>query len=86
MSRWSYFLDVVHLVPASELLAVAIVWFMAQATYNLKFHPLAKYPGPKIAAISNIWWAFHRLSLSLAVYLSAHQLKPSAASAAGTHG
>ncbi|KAI1422849.1 cytochrome P450 [Xylaria sp. FL1777] len=27
--------------------------------YNIFFHPLAKYPGPRLASISDIWAAYH---------------------------
>jgi hypothetical protein len=60
MLQWSYFWDLVNLLPVRQLLAVAITGIIAQTIYNLKFHPLAKYPGPKIAAVSNIWWALNR--------------------------
>lgn len=31
----------------------------AIATYRLILHPLAQVPGPRLAAISNIWYAYH---------------------------
>ncbi|KAH7316854.1 cytochrome P450 [Stachybotrys elegans] len=34
------------------------IYAAARAVYNLHFHPAAKYPGPRLAAISNIWWAY----------------------------
>ncbi|KAI8623597.1 cytochrome P450 [Xylariaceae sp. FL1651] len=30
--------------------------------YNVFFHPLAKYPGPRLAVISDIWLAYHYTS------------------------
>ncbi|KAI1501375.1 cytochrome P450 [Biscogniauxia marginata] len=33
-----------------------------RSIWRLYFHPLSKYPGPKLAAISDIWYAYHSLS------------------------
>ncbi|KAI1747079.1 cytochrome P450 monooxygenase-like protein [Xylaria castorea] len=47
--------------PAVGTLAVAlsiILYYTAQAVYLLFFHPLAKYPGPKLAAVSELWWVW----------------------------
>ncbi|KAI1119881.1 cytochrome P450 [Nemania abortiva] len=62
MLQLGYSWDLVNLLPAKQLLAVAIIGFISQIVYNLKFHPLSKYPGPKIAAVSNIWWALNSIS------------------------
>ncbi|KAK8075890.1 hypothetical protein PG997_010553, partial [Apiospora hydei] len=32
-----------------------------RVVWRLYFHPLSKYPGPRIAAISDIWYAYHSL-------------------------
>ncbi|RDW69963.1 hypothetical protein BP5796_08360 [Coleophoma crateriformis] len=37
-------------------LALTLLYFLGHIIYNLFFHPLAKYPGPKLAAISELWY------------------------------
>lgn len=32
-----------------------------QTFYNLFLHPLASYPGPKLAAAGRLWYAYHQL-------------------------
>ncbi|VUC34838.1 unnamed protein product [Clonostachys rosea] len=45
-----------QLLSASAALGTA--YFTSRVVYNLYFHPLSKYPGPKLAAISDLWWAY----------------------------
>ncbi|RAH76706.1 cytochrome P450 [Aspergillus japonicus CBS 114.51] len=35
---------------------------LCRTIYLLCFHPLANYPGPRLAAVSNLWYAYHWLS------------------------
>ncbi|KAF1993192.1 cytochrome P450 [Amniculicola lignicola CBS 123094] len=37
-------------------------YYLAHAIYCINFHPLSKYPGPKLAAFSNVWWAYSSTS------------------------
>ncbi|KAI0477089.1 cytochrome P450 [Xylariaceae sp. FL0804] len=38
--------------------ALAFAYLAARTVYNLYFHPLSKFPGPKVAAITDLWWAY----------------------------
>ncbi|ROW04707.1 hypothetical protein VMCG_04868 [Cytospora schulzeri] len=53
-------------IPNSQLLTVAvttlIAYSVARGIYNLYFHPISKYPGPKLAAVSNAWYAYNWLT------------------------
>ncbi|RWA06309.1 hypothetical protein EKO27_g8804 [Xylaria grammica] len=62
MLQLSYFWDLISHLPIRQVLTLAIIVYISQLVHNLKFHPLSKYPGPTIAAVSNIWWAFHSIS------------------------
>jgi hypothetical protein len=49
-------------------IAYSIFWIL-RATYRLFFHPLARYPGSKFAAVSKPWyewyWNFHQKGMLL---------------------
>lgn len=42
------------------LLAVIPFFFVARIFYRLYLHPLSKYPGPRLAAISSLYRAYHQ--------------------------
>ncbi|RYP69623.1 hypothetical protein DL769_005243 [Monosporascus sp. CRB-8-3] len=44
------------------IFASAVFCLTVRSIWRIYFHPLSKYPGPKIAAISDIWYAYHSLS------------------------
>ncbi|KAI0601521.1 putative cytochrome P450 [Biscogniauxia sp. FL1348] len=44
-------------VLGGVLLLAAVLYRLGYCVYLLWFHPLAKYPGPSLAAISEIWYA-----------------------------
>lgn len=35
-----------------------VAYWIGRSIYNIKFHRLSKYPGPKLAAVSDLWWAY----------------------------
>lgn len=46
----------------------SLFYILAKAIYRLHFHPLSKFPGPKLAAITSLYdflffgykgWSFH---------------------------
>ena len=48
--------------------AALIVSLLAKTVYRLTCHPLAAFPGPKLAAITNFYGAFFDLSASSSSY------------------
>lgn len=44
------------------ILAGISVYAAARCLYLLYFHPLSKFPGPRLAAVSNVWYAYHWFS------------------------
>ncbi|POS68686.1 averantin oxidoreductase, partial [Diaporthe helianthi] len=51
---YSWLTGVCHLIPQ------AVIYKLYVIIYNLYFHPLATYPGPRLAAASQIWiiWSY----------------------------
>ncbi|KAI1779231.1 cytochrome P450 [Hypoxylon cercidicola] len=44
------------------VLGAVFIYGVSRTIFLLHFHPLSGFPGPRIAAISNIWYAYHWLS------------------------
>ncbi|CAG8978252.1 hypothetical protein HYALB_00009149 [Hymenoscyphus albidus] len=40
-------------------LASTIIYVSSRCVYHLYFHPVSQLPGPKLAAVSNVWYAYH---------------------------
>ncbi|CAJ2510910.1 Uu.00g065350.m01.CDS01 [Anthostomella pinea] len=46
----------------TAILGAALAYIAIRCIYLLYFHPLVQFPGPKIAAVSNTWYAYQWLS------------------------
>ena len=42
-----------------QLLSFAVCYFLAIGTYRLVFHPLARFPGPRLAALTRLYEGFY---------------------------
>jgi hypothetical protein len=38
-----------------RLLAATLVYLLLRSIYRMKFHPLAKFPGPRLAALTSMY-------------------------------
>jgi hypothetical protein len=50
-----------QLTPVSVLvtvIAIGLTWAISTAFYNVYHHPLAHFPGPRLAAASKFWLAY----------------------------
>ncbi|KAI0410783.1 cytochrome P450 [Xylaria grammica] len=53
--------------PAAQWLVTlaslsVVSWLAGRCAWRLFLHPLSRYPGPKLAAISDVWFAYHALA------------------------
>lgn len=49
------------LLPTAILVLVYLVYYGGLVIYRLYFHPLAKFPGPKLAAMSSMYEFHHNV-------------------------
>jgi len=44
-----------------QLLGLLVLWLLIRTIYRLVFHPLARFPGPRLAAITSMYAAQYDL-------------------------
>lgn len=44
---------------ACTILCVLIAWIVTRSVYRAYFHPLARVPGPRLGAVTSLWYAYH---------------------------
>lgn len=54
--------------------AVLPLWVAGVAIYNIYFHPLAKVPGPKLAAITSLYKTYFNVTNGSKFYLQIDKL------------
>jgi len=56
--------DVANFRPVTMIVTFPFIFLIVRAIYRLTLHPLAKFPGPKIAAITSLYQASFDISRS----------------------
>jgi hypothetical protein len=56
------------------LSTLAVIWLTGTVVYRLRFHPLAHIPGPKLAAITNLYGLYYSVVGGSRFYIQIERL------------
>ena len=58
MLLWAYSLPSHAFLTVTYAVLLLFLLLVAAAAYRIFFHPLSRVPGPRLAAVSNVWYAY----------------------------
>lgn len=70
----SFVVSLVSLNPFHLFLVVILIWIIGHIIYRLYFHPLAKVPGPTLAAITWLYQTYYSFIGGSRFYLRIERL------------